>query len=88
MHIEVKNTERVSNSDRELEMEIVKSWERSIQKYMSNAKGFVVYVYKTNKSTGFAVQADMLNKDETVNDLTAQMNVEEELSLAGIYSGF
>lgn len=87
MHIEVKNTESRLKSDRELPVQIIGSWSNILKDKLQNAKGFVVYLYNTKRSPGFALIGSDIGNKELEESLTDKMKVEEDLTLAGIFSG-
>ena len=86
-HIEIKNTESRFKSDINLTVKIRDSWKRTFDSSLKEIKGFVFYLYKTNKSTGFMVVPKTVKTQKSIKELTDKMNVVEELILVGIFSG-
>jgi len=87
VYIKIENTERQLKSDVNLASKIITSWKRDIDSELKIARGFVIYMYKTNKSTGFTLVNDEIRNNELKEKSTNEMNVKEELELINIFSG-
>lgn len=87
IYLKIENTEKQIPSNYETALGVAKSW-IEFNKALCNVKGFVVSFYTTNKSTGFSISGKVvLENEELVKDLVGKMQVEEELTLSGIFSG-
>ncbi|MCE9517399.1 hypothetical protein K8Q96_00135 [Candidatus Nomurabacteria bacterium] len=86
-NLRIENTESKLSSNYETALGVAKSWIQ-FNKELCDAKGFVVSSYITNKSTGFSISSGVaLENEALIKDLVDKMQVEEKLSLAGIFSG-
>ena len=86
VHIKAENTEKVKLSNFETTEGIVKTWIQ-FNNELKQAKGWIVYFYKTNASTGFMVNANDLKNKNVIDGVVEQMNAEKELRLVNIFSG-
>ncbi len=80
-----KNTETVDTADFACAKEIVDCWIRWSEA-LQNASGWVVVMYRTNRSTGFCLHSSALHND-LLADVVNQMKRPEEKQLVGIFSG-
>ena len=86
-HIKVKNTESRLKSDEALSTKVIESWKSTLKRELPDTKEFVVYIYKTNKSTGFIIPFNMATSEDIAQNLIDGLKVEEELILVGTFSG-
>lgn len=88
IYLDIKNTEQRFPSNYETALKLVESWING-NKELTQVKGFVVYLYKTNRSTGFLIPFSSIekNREAIIGDIVAKMKAEENLTLVGIFSG-
>jgi hypothetical protein len=82
-HIVLKTVEE-SNYD--FEAKVVGIWRSEFERKMQDIKGYVIYHYRTNQSTGFNIQALGI-ENRVINTEINKMKVPENLVLLSIYSG-
>lgn len=86
IYIRIENTEKVRLSNFETAEKIVESWITFNDK-LKQAKGWVVYFYRTNASPGFAFSYNDAKNEDFIEDAVKQMKAEKELKLVNISSG-
>lgn len=86
IHIKVENTEKAGLPYFEKARNIVKTWV-DCNDELKQAKGWVVYFYRTSVSTGFAISFDDLKNEDVIKKVIEQMRGEGELQLIGVFSG-
>lgn len=82
-HIVLKTVE---DSDDDFEAKTIGIWRSEFERKMREIRGYVIYHYRTNQSTGFNIQALGI-EDGVINSEINRMKVPENLALLSIYSG-
>jgi len=85
VYIEIENTEKVRLSNLETAENIVESWINGNDK-LRQAKGWVVYFYRTNASTGFVFSLNDAKNEDFIENVVKQIKAKKELKLVNIFS--
>lgn len=86
IYIAIENMEKIKLSNFKTVEGVVESW-IDCNGELKQAKGWVVFAYKTNASTGFIISNSDLENQDVIKKAINEIKVEKDLQLVNIFSG-